>query len=154
MGIEIQETYRGRDEGSPGGEWTRPVAWEPEPEQANVQSQPVTVIEQHGDAVLVQWLEGGAVNRAWMPSQDIRTDATGTYASVEVGIAYGDRFDVRDFTISEKQITDALHGAGLWTWAEVRANPKKVQGVIHKLSDELLSTVLSTAQVREKQHNG
>lgn len=102
----------------------------------------------------MQWLEDGAVNRVWMPTADVRTDETGTYANVEVGIPYGDTFDVGDFGITQKQITDALRGAGMWTWAEIRSRPNVVQGVIHKLSDELLRTVLSTAQVREKQHNG
>lgn len=102
----------------------------------------------------MQWLEDGAVNRVWVPRAEVRTDQTGTYAYVESGIPYGDTFDVGDFTITQKQITDALHGAGMWTWAEIRSRPQVVQGVIHNLSDELLRTVLSTAQVREKQHNG
>lgn len=105
--------------------------------------------------MLVQWLEGGAVKRVWLPLEDAYNDIDGGwYANVEMGMPYGDTFDVGDFTITAKQITDALHGAGLWTWAEIRSRPNVVQGVIHKISDELLRTVLSTAQVREKQHNG
>lgn len=154
MGIEIQEADRGSDEGSESSQRSQPIVIADEPTNAVIPLHRVTVIERQGDAVLVQWIEDGAVKRAWMPQDGVESDQAGTYAAADVGIPYGDTFDVRDFTITQKQITDALHGAGLWTWAEIRANPQKVQGVIHKLSDELLRAVFSTAQVREKQNNG
>lgn len=112
---------------------------------------PVVVLRSKGAASLVEWQDDAGVHRNWLPVKVITHRGDETFVKdPAMGIPEGVDFaDAIKGKVSPKEIDQALKRAGIWTWADVLANPAIVVGVVTDtvgVANALLATAREEAK--------
>ena len=111
----------------------------------------VTVVEQRGKSALVEWLDGGDLpRRAYVPADEVLASKVDTMV-LEAGIPYGVAWDeaVTLPKITQRALCAALRKQGLWTIADLEANPKYFQRVLHDLTGLTIGSLRQAAKAHE-----
>lgn len=106
----------------------------------------VKIIRESNGSALIEWIEESQVQRAWMPVALVHD---GECAHPEYGIPYGDDFaEVQPVTIGPDDIQAALRKHGIWTYAELSANPSEAQAAMQELVGAVFRPLLRAAKAR------
>jgi hypothetical protein len=92
----------------------------PPPEVVGV---PVVVLATRGQAALVQWFEGTTERRCTVPADAVKDGAVPAEVLAQ-GVPYGVPWaQLLTVETTAEHLEAALHGAGLWTLADVQRSP-------------------------------
>lgn len=93
----------------------------------------MTIVRQQGKAVLVEWEQGGQLQRALLPSEAVTHDKVAE-ADLEAGlpqsVAWGKLFKL---TVTPEAVERALKDAQVFTLADALSNPAETQAVLTRL---------------------
>lgn len=86
----------------------------------------VTVVKSQGDASMVEYVDEGILQRATIPTSKIR-NGEASKTTLSAGIPYGDDWvnKIGKIEVDPVVIANALRNRGIWTTADVLANPRK-----------------------------
>ena len=96
---------------------------------------PVEVVEQRGKSALVEWDDGGLLTRTYVPAAEVlggRVDRMVLDAGIPYGVAWDEAVTLPKIT--PRGLCSAMRRAGLWTIADLEANPNHFQRVLHDLT--------------------
>jgi len=111
----------------------------------------VTVVERRGKSALVEWLDGDLLRRAYVPADEVLLDKVDRMV-LDAGIPYGVAWDeiVTLPKITPRALCVALRQQGLWTIADLEANPQRFPRVLHALTGLTIGGLRHAA----KEHQG
>ena len=115
---------------------------------------PVTVVEQRGKSALVEWLDGDLPVRTYVPAGEVLLEKVDRMV-LDAGIPYGEAWDaaVTLPKITPRALCAALRRAGYWTIADLEANPKNFQRVLHDLTGLTIGSLRQAAKkLKEDTH--
>ena len=103
--------------------------------------QQVTTVKVKEGQSLVEWYDSdGDRYRAWFPVEMVVKDQV---EDVNRGLEYGDDFAALIHRLPNKRdIVQALHNQGLWSYSDLAINPAKVQIAFADTFASVLNTLL------------
>lgn len=114
----------------------------------------VQIIRRKNGLLLAEWLDGDMPKRAWVSADMIREDR-GTTAWVvrpDAGVPYGVEFWrlLRLNKVSPEDVDKELKRRGIWTIADLRANPNVALSAVQAVYGLNLSVLLAAADKYEE----
>lgn len=115
----------------------------------------VQVIRRKNGLMLVEWQANGVPKRAWVSGDMLRKD-NGTTALVdrpEAGVPYGVDFwrMVKINKVTPQDLDVEMKRRGIWTLADLRANPNVALSAIQSLFGLNLAALLQAADQYEQE---
>lgn len=115
----------------------------------------VQVIRRKNGLMLVEWNDAGQPKRAWVSGDMLRKD-NGETAQVEkpdAGVPYGVEFWrlIKLNKVSPQELDRELKRRGVWTIADLRANPNVAVAAIQSLFGLNVSALLTAADKYEQE---
>ena len=111
----------------------------------------VTVLSAKGASVLVEYLENDVLRRKYVPANTLNERYVAD-SVLECGIPYGYPWEEIQIDFNAQQFAIEMQNAGLWTVEDVLREPNKLTGVLRKIFETSIRTVLETAR-REKKRS-
>ena len=106
---------------------------------------PITVLQTTKVACLVQWFEDGRERRCTLPATVLAGDTLPASVLAQ-GAPYGVPWaEVLTINVTAERLEAALHGAGLWTPADVQAHPDRALGALQAAYGIDLGALLEAA---------
>lgn len=103
----------------------------------------VKVVREGDESALVEYKEKGLVERATIPLKVLIDGKMVRDTQLKKGIPFGiDWSEIEIPTVTPKMLTQALRVKGIWTAADVRANPQAVRNAINQVQGELFSQIV------------
>lgn len=103
----------------------------------------VKVIRESDQSALVEYREKGIVERATIPLKALIDGNKVREWQLKKGIPFGiDWSDIDIPKVTPQMLTQALRLKGIWTAADVRANPQAVRNAISQVQGELFSQIV------------
>lgn len=108
----------------------------------------VKPIKSKGGNTLVEWVEGAAIYRSWLPNKEVKDDEAN---NPEKGLPYGD-----DLTPLLKHlptaavIMQALHNNGLWTLEDIKINPSLTLSSLAAVYGQVINVLVLGELEKEK----
>lgn len=101
----------------------------------------VSTVKVKDGQALVEWTDEKVnTHRAWFPVEFVKDDEL---EDTDRGLEYGDDFTALiDKLPSKKDIMQALHNQGLWSYKDLAINPAKVQLALTLAFASVLNTLL------------
>jgi uncharacterized protein YpuA (DUF1002 family) len=102
----------------------------------------VKVIRESDESALVEYKEKGMLQRVTVPLKVLIDDKVKDI-QLKKGIPFGiDWSDIDIPKVTPQMLTQALRTRGIWSAADVRANPQAVRNAISQVQGELFSQIV------------
>lgn len=116
----------------------------------------VKIISRTGKTVLVDWHDGVASHRAYLPAALVTTDAAGNSVAdqPERGIPYGAPWaEWVKVTLTPAAIEAALHQYGIWTVGDLLRHHTQALAALQSLIARDLRELIRAAQDHQRQQS-
>lgn len=112
----------------------------------------VRALEVLPKSALVEWFDKSGQRRAFIPTEHLLSGGAVDNTVLEAGIPYGVAWEEVKFTTpTPAALAQALRAGGIWTKADLFANPQKAVGILQAIYQVDLSALIEFAERHEKE---
>jgi hypothetical protein len=117
----------------------------------------VGIIAKEGESALVQWNDGGALKRGYVPAGEVSADGKCPADVLSASIPHGALWEeileeiLRTRPLTADAFATSLRAHGIWTAEDVERNPRGAQRAINAIVGVTIGALRRAAQKNEEE---